>query len=157
MKITLLTVGKTEMSFVKQGLETFAKRIGHYAKFSIQEIVLPKQKGKIPPHLQQEKEAQLILKQIPARAQIILLDENGLAMTSREFASFLQNKMNRSTKDLIFVVGGPFGFHPDLRKQAQEIISLSRMTFSHQLIRLIFAELLYRAFTILNNEPYHNE
>ncbi len=157
MKITLLTVGKTEMSFVKQGLETFTKRIGHYTKFAVQEIALPKQKGKIPPQRQQEREAKQILKQIPAGAQIILLDENGSTMNSHQFADFLQNRMNRGTKDIVFIIGGPYGFHPDLRKQAQEIISLSRMTFSHQLIRLIFTEQLYRAFTILNNEPYHNE
>lgn len=157
MKITLLTIGKTEMPFVKQGLETFANRISHYAKFTVHEIVTPKQKGKIPPQRQQEKEAKEILKQIPAGAQVILLDETGSTMNSYQFADFLQNRMNRGTKDIVFIIGGPYGFHSDLRKQAQEIISLSRMTFSHQLIRLIFAEQLYRAFTILNNEPYHNE
>lgn len=145
------------MPFVKQGLETFTQRIRHYAKFSTHETVTPKQKGKIPPQQQQEKEAAQILKQIPSGAQMILLDENGKTMSSKEFSAYLQKHMNRSTKDLIFVAGGPYGFHPDIKKQAQGMISLSRMTFSHQLIRLIFAEQLYRAFTILNNEPYHNE
>lgn len=157
MKITLLTVGKTEMPFVKQGLETFTQRIRHYVKFTTHEIVPPKQKGKIPPQQQQEKEAEQILKQIPGGAQVVLLDENGKTMASKEFSAYLQKHMNRSTKDLIFVVGGPYGFHPDIKNQAQDMISLSRMTFSHQLIRLIFAEQLYRAFTILNNEPYHND
>ncbi len=157
MKVTLLTVGKTEMPFVKQGLETFTQRIMHYTRFSMHEIVPPKHKGKILPQQQQEKEAAYILKQIPSGAQVVLLDENGKSMASKAFAIYLQKQMNQSIKDLVFVVGGPYGFHPDIKKQAHDMISLSRMTFSHQLIRLIFAEQLYRAFTILNNEPYHNE
>lgn len=157
MKITLLVIGKTDKPFINKGLEIFSKRLNRYFPFEIREIKDLKNTSSLSSKEQKQKEASLVRKNLKPEDHLILLDEKGKEFTSVEFASFIQGKMNMGIKNLVFAVGGPYGFSEEIKKQASGKISLSQMTFSHQLIRLIFAEQLYRAMTILNNEPYHNE
>lgn len=157
MKITLLVIGKTDKPFVSEGLDIFSKRLSRYLPFSVNEIKELKNTSKLSPAEQKQKETEQILKHLKAEDHLILLDEKGKEFTSVGFASFVQGKMNMGIKNLVFVVGGPYGFSEEIKKHASGKIALSKMTFSHQLIRLIFVEQLYRAMTILNNEPYHNE
>jgi len=157
MKITLLVIGKTDKPFVNVGLEVFSKRLNRYLPFEIREIKDLKNTSNLSSKEQKQKETSLLQKYLKPGDHLVLLDEKGKEFTSVGFASFVQGKMNMGIKNLVFVVGGPYGFSEEIKKQASGKIALSKMTFSHQLIRLIFAEQLYRAMTILNNEPYHNE
>lgn len=157
MKIALLTVGKTDRDWVKQGLDIYVSRLKHYIPFSINEIPELKNVSAMSRDQIKAKEGELILKSIKPTDDVILLDEHGKEYSSTEFASLLQNKINYEGKDIVFVIGGAYGFSEQVYKRANSKISLSRMTFSHQMVRAIFAEQIYRAFTIMKGEPYHHE
>lgn len=157
MKIKLLVVGKTDESFVEEGIEKYLKRLKHYISFEI--IVLPdvKQGSKLNTEKLKEEEGKLILQKLENSDQVVLLDEKGKNFSSEEFAGFLQKKMNGGFPTLVFIVGGAFGFSKEVYKRANEQLSLSKMTFSHQMVRLFFTEQLYRAFTIIKGEKYHHK
>jgi 23S rRNA (pseudouridine1915-N3)-methyltransferase len=157
MKITLLTVGKTDRDWVKQGMDIYVTRMKHYFPFSIVEIPELKNASSLSEEQIKTKEGELILKNIRPAEDVILLDERGRAYTSIEFARVLQDKISYTGKDIVFVIGGAYGFAEAVRQRANSKISLSKMTFSHQMVRAIFAEQLYRAFTIMKGEPYHHE
>jgi len=157
MKITLLLNGKTDKEFVKEAIELYQGRLKKYIPFDIKVIPPPKKTQNLSPEKYMEKEARLIEKYLQPSDYVVLLDEKGKSMNSVKFAEYLQEKMNRGLKNLVFVAGGHFGFHKSLKQKAHGMVSLSPMTFSHQVIRVMFMEQLYRAMTILNNEPYHNE
>jgi 23S rRNA (pseudouridine1915-N3)-methyltransferase len=154
MNIRLILVGKTSTPFVKDGFDIYIKRLKHYCKFEV--IELPDGKLK-DPEKQKEAEAQAILKAIKSDDFLVLLDEKGVNPTSREFAQFLQKKMNAGTKQLVLLVGGAFGFTKEVYERADYQLSFSKMTFSHEMIRVFIAEQIYRAFTILKGESYHND
>jgi len=157
MRVTLLVIGRTDESYLKQGIEIFAKRIGHYVPFKIDVIPDIKKTGKLDPEYVKVLEGEkIIARAIPGR-ELHLFDENGINYTSREFAEFIEKKMISGIKELIFVVGGPYGFSDAVCQKALSKISLSRMTFTHQLARLLCTEQIYRAFTIINGDPYHND
>ena len=157
MKITLLTVGRTDVKWVREGLDLYGDRLRHYVPYAL--IELPELKGVAALTREQikEREGKAILMALKPSDEVYLLDEHGKEFRSIEFASFLEERMSRSGRDLTFVVGGAYGFSDEVYARAAGKISLSRMTFSHQMVRTIFAEQLYRAFTILRNEPYHHE
>ena len=157
MKITLLTMGKTDVSWVRQGLDVYISRIGHYIPFALNEIPQLKNVSSLSRSQIKEKEADLILSAIKPSDDVVLLDERGKMMRSQEFASWLSDKMARSGKDIVFVIGGAYGFSERVYSRSDGKISLSPMTFSHQMVRTVFAEQLYRAFTIIKGEPYHHE
>lgn len=157
MNIKLLVVGKTVKGFVSEAAEEYIKRLKHYINFRVEVIPDVKNASSLSSSQLKEKESELILKHISEEDCIILLDEKGKEFSSKEFASFIQQKMNQSIKSLVFIVGGAFGFDEKIKQRYTNKISISRMTFSHQMIRVLFVEQLYRAFTILKNEPYHNE
>ena len=157
MKIQLWVVGKTTQDFVEQGLTEFCGRIKHYLPFEMQVIPDIKDTKSLSPEQVKEKEGEGILKAIRPGDYIVLLDEQGRNFTSLQFAEYLERKILTVPKSLVFIIGGAYGFSPKVHKAAQEKIALSKMTFSHQLVRLIFAEQLYRAMTILNHLPYHHE
>ena len=157
MRITLLVVGKTQNGPFVQGIEEYGKRLGHYIKFNIETIPELKNTKSLSMEQQKEKEADLLIGSFQPGDHIVLLDEHGKLRRSVEFAEWLQKQMSTGIKRLVFVVGGPYGFSPRVYAAAAEKISLSPMTFSHQMIRLVFTEQLYRAFTIINHEPYHHE
>ena len=156
MNVKLIVVGKTDVAFVREGLEEYLGRLKHYVPFSYEEIpALRDQKGASPATIK-EREAALILKRIEGADRVVLLDEHGKEQTSVGFSEYLQKQMNAGVRTLAFVVGGAFGFAPEVYAAATDKLSLSQMTFNHQMVRLFFAEQLYRAFTILRHEPYHN-
>lgn len=157
MKVSLLYVGKTNQKFVKEGFEMFAKRLQHYTRF--QEIIIEdiKNAGKMPREELKKQEGEKLLAKVSNTDFLILLDEKGKQFTSVQFASWIEQLMVQGKTHLIFAVGGAFGFSEAVYKRADAKLRLSDMTFSHQIIRVIFAEQLYRAFTIINNEPYHND
>ena len=157
MKITLLTVGKTDKDWVKQGLDIYVSRLKHYIPFSVVEIPELKNVSSMTKDQIKTREGELILKNIKPTDDVILLDEHGKEYSSVEFASLLQKKISYEGKDIVFVIGGAYGFSEAVYKRANSKISLSRMTFSHQMVRAIFAEQIYRAFTIMKGEPYHHE
>lgn len=157
MKITLLTIGKTDEAYLREGIEKYLKRLAHYTTFEVIEHTLARKWQSLPPAQLMQKEAEAILQQMGKADYCVLLDEKGKAFTSVEFASFIQQRLNQSTKNLLFVVGGAWGFDETVKAKAHMKLSLSNMTFSHQMIRLFFVEQLYRAFTIIRNESYHNE
>ena len=157
MKITLLTVGKTDKDWVKQGMDIYASRMKHYFPFSIVEIPELKNASSLSQEQIKTKEGELILKNVKPADEVILLDERGREFSSMEFAKTLQDKISYTGKDIVFVIGGAYGFSEAVRQRSNSKISLSRMTFSHQMVRAIFVEQLYRAFTIMKGEPYHHE
>ena len=157
MKITLLTVGKTDRDWVKQGLDIYVSRLKHYIPFSIVEIPELKNVSSLSKDQIKTREGELILKNIRPTDDVILMDEQGREYSSVEFAKVLQEKISYIGKDMVFVIGGAYGFSQEVYSRANSKISLSRMTFSHQMVRAIFAEQLYRAFTIMKGEPYHHE
>lgn len=156
MKITLLTVGKTENNYLSEGIRIYFDRIQHYIKFDAIEIQVPKNLKKLNSDQLKDAEGKILLKYFQEADMVVLLDEKGRNYTSEEFASWIQKTMNAGNRHLMFVVGGAFGFSPEVYSSAHGKIALSAMTFSHQMVRLFFMEQLYRAFTILRNEPYHN-
>ncbi|MES2630015.1 MAG: 23S rRNA (pseudouridine(1915)-N(3))-methyltransferase RlmH [Bacteroidota bacterium] len=157
MTIRLIYIGKTFQPFIAEGCQEFEKRLKKYIKLEV--IILPdvKQQGSMEPAQLKKHEAQLVLKQLKSEDFLVLLDERGGQLSSVDFSKNLQEKMNRGTKTLCFLVGGAFGFDEQLYQRANEKLSFSKMTFSHQMIRLFLTEQIYRAFSILKNEPYHNE
>lgn len=157
MKITLLTVGKTDRDWVKQGIDIYTSRLKHYIPFSINEIPELKNVSALSKDQIKVREGELILKNVKPTDDVILMDEHGKEYTSVDFASFLQKKISYEGKDIVFVIGGAYGFSDDVYRRANGKISLSKMTFSHQMVRAIFTEQLYRAFTIMRGEPYHHE
>ena len=156
-KITVLAIGKTDDSWIKEGIDRYVKRLKHYLPFEFQLIPDLKNRKKLSQSQQKEQEGLLILKYLQPTDYLILLDENGSHYSSRKYAQFLQQKMNNSLKTLVFVVGGAFGFSCEVYQRANSKLSLSKMTFSHQMVRLIFKEQLYRGFSILRGEKYHHE
>lgn len=157
MKIKLIAIGKTDDKELLRLLESYQKRLSHYVKFEFKIIPDIKKVKNLSEDQQKEKEGLLILKELVPTDQLVLLDEKGHEFRSIEFSRFLQKKMNSGIKQLVFVIGGPYGFSKSVYQKAQGKVSLSKMTFSHQMIRLFMVEQLYRAFTILKNEPYHHE
>jgi 23S rRNA (pseudouridine1915-N3)-methyltransferase len=138
-------------------VEQYAKRVNHYCKFTVTTIADVKNTRNMAPSRQKQLEGEMILRLISDGDWLVLMDERGRQFTSMEYADWLQKRMLSGVKRLAIVIGGPYGFSDEVYKRANEKISLSKMTFSHQIVRAIFAEQLYRAFTILNNEPYHHE
>ncbi len=156
MKITLLLNGKTQEDYLVKGCAVYEQRLKHYLPFEIHVVPSLKNTKALTIEQQKQKEGELILKSIHSSDRLILLDENGKQYTSVEFSNFIQQQMNTGIKNLVFVIGGPYGFSDEIYKRANGKISLSKMTFSHQMVRLFFAEQVYRAMTILKNEPYHH-
>ncbi len=157
MKITLLTVGKTDRDWVRQGLDIYVSRLKHYIPFSLVEIPELKNVSALSKDQIKIKEGELILKNIRNTDDVILLDERGKEYSSVELAGIIGSKINYEGKDIVYVIGGAYGFSEAVYARANSKLSLSRMTFSHQMVRTIFAEQLYRAFTIMKGEPYHHE
>ncbi len=157
MKITFLYVGKTGDAYLKDGIDKYVKRLKHYTRLELVEIPELKNTKALTEQQQKAKEAELILKKIAPVDHVILLDENGIELTSKQFAAYLDKKSVSAASGLVFIVGGPYGFDQSVYDRANDKLSLSQMTFSHQMIRLFFVEQLYRAFTILKGEPYHHE
>ena len=156
MKVTLLVVGKTTDSHIDALIQEYQKRLTHYLPFALQVIPELKNTKALSPGQQKQAEGDLILKAVTANTDLILLDEHGKEFRSIEFADYLQKRMS-SGRDVVFVVGGPYGFADTVYQRANGKISLSKMTFSHQMVRLFFVEQSYRAMTILRGEPYHHE
>lgn len=156
MHITLLTMGKTDIRWVAEGLEMYSSRLAHYVPFSVKELPELKGVGSLTREQIKHKEGEVLLKAMKPSDTVVLLDERGTEFSSLEFAARV-GKYLQAGRDLVFVVGGAYGFSPGVYSRADSSLSLSRMTCSHQLVRTIFAEQLYRAFTILRGEPYHNE
>ena len=157
MKIKVICVGKTNHNALRDWLPEYQKRLLHYVKLDWVELPELKNTKNLRESVQKEEEGKRVLKQLNPQDIVVLLDEKGSQYTSKDFAVFLQKRMNAGTKNLVFVIGGPYGFSTELYERAQHKISLSSMTFSHQMVRIFVAEQLYRAFSILNNEPYHHE
>lgn len=157
MKVVLLVVGKTTDRHFEAGIAEYASRLSHYLQFSIEVIPELKSTRSMSQGEQKEREAIMIAKALQPSDHVVLLDEHGTERTSMEFAAWMQRKMAMGLRRLVFVVGGPYGFADSVHKLAKEKVSVSRMTFSHQMIRLIFVEQIYRAMTILGGEPYHHE
>lgn len=157
MKIVLLTVGKTDIKWVSEGLEVYSSRLRHYLPFETKELPQLKNVGSLSHEQIKTAEGKLILKNLSPADELILLDERGKEFRSVEFAAFLEKKLARGAGNLVFVIGGAYGFSQEVYDRAASLISLSRMTFSHQMVRTIFVEQLYRACTIIKGEAYHHE
>ena len=157
MSIDFLVVGKTDSAQVAELTRMYAGRISRYLKFTVTELPDVRNAKNMSQESQKRAEGEMIMRQLSSDDYVVLLDDKGLQPTSMEFAEWMQKRMNSGVKRVVFIVGGPYGFSKEVYARAAEKLSLSRMTFSHQIIRPIFAEQLYRAFTILRGEPYHHE
>ncbi|CAM4365720.1 23S rRNA (pseudouridine(1915)-N(3))-methyltransferase RlmH [Gillisia limnaea] len=157
MTIKLLGIGKTDDPALQNLTEVYIKRLVFYNRFEFELIPDIKNAKNLDENQQKQKEGELLLNKIAASDFVVLLDENGKQYSSEAFSEFIQKRLNSGLKQLVFIIGGPYGFSEDVYKRADAKISLSKMTFSHQMIRLFFVEQLYRAFTILKNEPYHHK
>lgn len=157
MKTLLLTVGKTDNDYLSRAIDDYLSRASHYSPIELKVIPDVRDVRNLSQEQQKEREGQQILRQLAAGDHVVLLDEGGSEYTSVEFSRWLQQKMNSGGKRLVFVIGGPYGFSPAVYARADGKLSLSRMTFSHQMVRVIFAEQFYRALSILHNLPYHHE
>ena len=157
MKITLAVVGKTAAGYLEQGVSEYVRRLSHYVSFNIQYIADLKNTKNLTVDQQKSNEGKLILQCLEKSDYVVLLDEHGREYTSMQFADYVQKRMSSGVRRVVFVVGGPYGFSQEVYQRADDKLSLSKMTFSHEMIRLIFTEQLYRAYTILNHEPYHHE
>lgn len=157
MNIKLLTIGKTDNKALQSLIDDYTERLSFYIKFDLEIIPDIKNVKNLSESQQKEKEGELILAKLTSTDQLILLDEKGTTFSSVGFSDYLQKKMNSGAKTIVFVIGGPYGFSDEVYQKAQGKISLSLMTFSHQMVRLFFIEQLYRGFTILRNEPYHHQ
>lgn len=157
MKIELVVVGKTSIGYLKQGIEEYIKRLKHYVPFEIRYIDDIKNTKNISEDQQKQIEGTKILSLLEKYDYVVLLDEHGKEYTSIEYSKYIQKRMLSGAKKVIFVIGGPYGFSQDVYSRANDKISFSKMTFNHEMIRLIFTEQLYRAYTIINHEPYHHE
>lgn len=156
MTIKLIAIGKTDHKELLQLMDVYQKRLGFYIKFDLDIIPDIKNAKNLSEDQQKQKEGELILSKLSVTDVLILLDENGKQLDSVGFSDYLQKYMNSGIKQLVFVIGGPYGFSTEVYNKAQGTLSLSKMTFSHQMVRLFFIEQLYRGFTILRNEPYHH-
>ncbi len=156
MKAVLLTVGKTDINSIAIEINKYTKRIGHYLPFSMEVIPDIKNRKNLSQIQQKLKEGEFILNKLHSTDYVVLLDEGGLLFDSNQFARHIENKKNNISRKIVFVIGGPYGFSDAVKARANEKISLSKMTFTHQMVRLIFVEQFYRAMTILNNQPYHH-
>ena len=157
VKILVLAIGKTDEQWVQEALLKYSRRLQHYLPFEFEVIHDLKNTKNLPEAQQKEKEGSLILKKLNPTDKVVLLDEKGKEYRSLEFAKHLQRQMNSGVKRLVFIIGGPYGFSPELYTKAQDKLALSKMTFSHQMVRPFLLEQIYRAMTILKNEPYHHE
>ena len=157
MKIVLLAIGKTKEQYLIEGISQYQKRLNHYTQFELLEIPNIKNANNLSDSELLRKEGELILQQLQLSDHLVLLDDKGKDFTSSKFAEKLQAWMLSSKKRLVFVVGGAYGFSEQVYQRGNEKLSLSKMTFSHQMVRLFFVEQMYRGYTILNNEPYHHE
>lgn len=157
MEIELLTVGKTTIRFVEDGIAEYSKRLKHYIPYSIKSLPDVKNASKMDQAKQKEAEGEKILETISNSDFVVLLDERGKQYSSIEFSAFLEKQMISGRRKVVFVVGGPYGFSKPVYDRADSLLSLSKMTFNHEMIRLFFTEQIYRAMTILRGEPYHHE
>lgn len=157
MRVCLLVIGKTDASYMREGIAEYEKRLVRYIPYEMKVLPDVKNARNLTESLQKEREGEMLLEQFQAGDWVVLLDERGGQYSSVEFARHLEQKMLGGVKRLVFVVGGPYGFADKVYRRADERISLSRMTFSHQMVRMIFVEQIYRAMTILKGEPYHHE
>ena len=157
MKILLLTIGHTDKKYMREGIDDYLKRLSFYVPFEMKVIPDLKNRSTLSLELQKEKEGQLILNQVQLGDYLILLDEHGVEYSSVEFSKWLEKKMIAGIRQLVFVIGGPYGFSRMVYQRSDFKISLSQLTFSHQMVRMIFVEQLYRALTIIKNEPYHHD
>ena len=157
VKISLLVVGKTDADHVRKGIEEYEKRVRRYLPYEMRVIPDVKNAKNLSETQQKEREGEAILAQVEPSDFLVLLDERGVEFTSKEFARFVEQKMVGGVKRLVFVIGGPYGFGDAVYARADMKVSLSKMTFSHQLVRVLFVEQLYRSMTILKGEPYHHE
>lgn len=156
MVIKLLCVGKTHSTYISEGLDEYVKRVNKYSKFTVSIVPDIKNVSSLTPEQRKSEEGKLILQQVQSQDWVVLLDEKGKDYTSEEFASQWQSWFNRGSKQIVCIVGGPYGFSSEVYERANAKIALSKMTFSHEMVRLFFAEQLYRSFTIIKNEPYHH-
>lgn len=157
MRTYLILIGKTTNSHIVSLIDDYATRLKHYIGFDIITIPELKNTKSLSAEQQKQQEGELILKQLQAGDHVVLLDEHGKELRSVEFSHYMEQRMQTVSKRLVFIIGGPYGFSPDVYAKANEKLSLSKMTFSHQMVRLIFVEQLYRAMTIMRGEPYHHE
>ena len=157
VKILLLTIGNTDKKYMKEGIDDYVKRISFYIPFEMKVIPDIKNRSSLSEELQKEKEGQLILSHVSSGDYLVLLDERGTEFSSVEFSKWIEKKMIAGTRQVIFVIGGPYGFSNAAYQRSDIKISMSKMTFSHQMVRMIFVEQIYRAMTIIKNEPYHHE
>ncbi len=155
--IKLLAIGKTDSTHLQELISEYEQRLKHYIKFELGIIPDIKNVKNLSEVQQKEKEGEAILKRLQPTDVLVLLDEHGKQHTSIEFSNYLQKKMNAGIKRMVIVIGGPYGFSEEIYQKAQGKLSLSKMTFSHQMVRLFIVEQIYRAFTILKNEPYHHQ
>jgi len=156
MLIKLLCIGKTQSTYIQTGIDEYIKRLSKYCKFEVSIIPDIKNAGSLSPLQRKTEEGKLLLSQFTTNDLVILLDEQGKTYTSEKFAEQWQQWFNRGPKQIIVIVGGPYGFSEEVYKVAHGKVSLSAMTFSHEMVRLFFVEQLYRSFTIIKNEPYHH-
>ena len=157
MKIELAVIGKTSIGYLKQGIDEYIKRLKHYVPFEIKYIDDIKNTKNISEDQQKRTEGAKILSLLDKSDFVVLLDEHGKEYTSMQYSSYIQKRMLSGAKKVVFVIGGPYGFSQEVYERANDKISFSKMTFNHEMIRLIFTEQLYRAYTIINHEPYHHE
>lgn len=158
MKISLYIIGKTSAAYLREGIEIYCKRLSHYVQFELKQLPDVKTTKGMTESAQKVKEGEMFLEQIRTADYVALLDEHGREMTSREFAGFIDKRMaSAGAGNIIFVIGGPYGFSDAMYQRADTKLSFSQMTFSHEMIRLLFVEQLYRAMTILRGEPYHHD
>ncbi len=157
MKILLMAVGRTSIDFVQKGIAEYLDRLRHYLPVEVKIIADLKRSATLTPERQKQLEGEAILASLQPSDQVILLDENGREYTSREFAAWMERRMASGAKRVVFIVGGPFGFSPAVYDRADSKVSLSRMTFNHEMVRLFFVEQLYRSMTILRGEQYHHD
>lgn len=155
MKITVIAVGKTSTPEISRLIDSYLRRLTHYIGFEI--VELPDARGCRDSESQKRAEGEAILKRLTAADTVVLLDERGREKTSVEFARFLEGRMNAGVKRLVFIIGGPYGFSPEVYARANNLLGLSKMTFTHEMVRLFFTEQVYRAMTILRGEPYHHQ
>ena len=156
MKIELLLIGKTSYPYISEGMDVYGKRLAKYFPFSVEILESPKQWSNLPPEQLKEKEGEMVLKRLTTDDFLVMLDEKGKEFTSEQFAAQMEKWLNQSKKRMVFLVGGAFGFSPAMYARADAKLALSKMTFSHQMIRIFVLEQIYRGMSILHNEPYHN-
>lgn len=157
MKVCLLVIGKTDAAYLRSGIEEYEKRLNRYLPYEMKVLPDVKNTKNLEEGVQKEKEGKMLLEEIQRTDWVVLLDDKGRQHSSLEFSYYLAQKMLGGIKRLVFIIGGPYGFSPAVYQRANEKLSLSKMTFSHQMVRLIFVEQLYRGMTILKGEPYHHE